>query len=85
MESPYGKSILNVSRPAVLRQYYGRVFDDDSSNQITKRYTYKLRFGNTSVRRHLTSFITKLFHINLNRISEYVTTLFRSYMNELGM
>ena len=52
-------------------------------NVIVKRSTNGLCSAKTSIGSDPTNFITKLFNIHLKRISEYVTTLYRSYIHEL--
>ena len=76
--------MLNVSRPAVLRQYYGRDFDAYSSNLIVKRYTHGYCSVQISVGTDINNFIIKPFNINPNKTSKYITILCRSYMNKLG-
>ena len=41
-ESPYGTTLLNVSRPAVLRQYYGTNVGSKKDGKIKIRATYGL-------------------------------------------
>ena len=85
IESSYGNPMLNVVRPAVLRQYYGLNFDDSPYNGTVKKYTYGFCSAKISGGRNLTNFVTKPFHMHLKHIVEYITILCSSYKHELGL
>ena len=83
-ESPYGTTLLNVSRPAVLRQYYGTNVGTKKDGKIKIRATYGLSVLKNSVGTDPLKFVTKPFNKYLYRISLYVTHIIRQLPNEYG-
>ena len=58
---------LNITRPAVLRQYYGKVLDDRIlESNISERYTYGSGSGIYSVGMDTTNFVTRPFSFEMS-------------------
>ena len=77
-EQPMGNGLMmNISRPGVLRQYYGRNVGDIVGNTV-KRATYGYK---SSVGTDPDKFITKPFDNNLICISNIIMTKLRNHNN----
>ena len=83
-ESPYGTTLLNVSRPAVLRQYYGTNVGTKKDGKIKIRATYGLSVLKNSVGTDPLKCVTKPFNKYLYRMSLYVTHIIRQLPDEYG-
>ena len=84
-ESPYGKTMLNVKRPAVLRQYYGKNIMHECGPLLTGRYTYGFSLWNNSVSTHPSKFVTKPFNVHLDNMSTYLTEFTNHIINEYDL
>ena len=84
-ETPYGFCHVNISRRAVLRQYYGKNVGYDSSANATLRYTYGYNKKNLSVNTDPTNFVTKPFSYYLLQLSRAVHIMLLKRKTELQL
>ena len=72
-EKPYGKLMLNSSRPAVHRQYFGR-------DTNTGRITYGIGSGSNTIGSGSLTCVTRPFNYYIYRIASYLhkTLYYRS-------
>ena len=85
-ESPYGKTLINLLRPAVPRVYYGKDLNIKyKSFTHTARFTYGLQSGSHSVGSIVTSFVTKPLNYYLLRMCTYLSEKLLRMRNTLGL
>ena len=61
---------LNITRPAVLRQYYG--LETSICNETVERYTYGSGTGTTSVGMDADNFVTRTMNQEMLEMSSYI-------------
>ena len=84
-EKPYGFTHINISRRAVLRQYFGKDNGYDSSKKGTLRFTYGYNKNNSAVNTDPRNAVTKPFSYCLLRLSKAVHALLLKKKTELNL
>ena len=84
-EKPYGCSLINIDRRAVLRQYYGKDASHQGCSNVKRRYSYGYNNKNLSVNTDPMNSVTKPFSYYLLNISKAVHEILVSRRHELNL
>ena len=85
MENPYGSKQINISRRAVLRQYYGKDASFSHSKNGTPRFTYGYTKCNSSVNTDPLNYITRPFNYYLLNIAKQLNLMLKNNCSQLNL
>ena len=84
-ETPYGIEQTNITRKAVLRQYYGRDAGKKCCHGGTLRYSYGHNKSNSTVNTDTDNYVTKPFSYYLLHLSKEIHAMLNDRREEYGL
>ena len=86
MDSPYRRyHLLNILRPSVLRQYYGRNIDNQCHEEYVRRYSYGTGSGSNTLGIDGNKFMTKNFTHEIDTMAKELHTCLKNNRRKFNL